>query len=179
MDQAAELGMATYPFHEAASGRVEAPPQDLFDRLDDPQNLSMHMEEPSIAMLGARMRLSTDPLGGHCVGSVIRMEGRVLGIPLWLEEAITERDPPHFKTWESRGEPRLIVIGPYRMAFHIAADRRGSQLTISIDYRWPAGAWGGLLGRLFARSYAKWCCARMLRDAQAAFAACAPPEAST
>jgi hypothetical protein len=160
--------------HYQATGEVAAAPVELFSHLDDPARLSSHMNERSMAMMGSRMSLSTDARGGREIGSVIRMAGRVLGIPLALEEAVVLRDPPVQKAWETLGQPRLLVIGAYRMGFRIAARGPGSQLTVFIDYDLPRGA-SRWLGRLFGGAYATWCCQRMLGDAQAAFKASPSP----
>lgn len=161
-------------FHEAR-GLVAAPPGILFDHLDDPHRLSSHMEERSMAMMGSTMALETDALGGRAVGSVIRMHGRMMGVPLALDETVTEREPPSFKAWQTNGEPRLLVIGAYRMGFRIAPAPGGSLLAVFIQYALPSGRWQRMLGRMFGSSYARWCCERMLADAVARFATAPRP----
>lgn len=160
--------MDRYPFHAEARGAVAATPEVLFDHLDDPLRLSSHMQQRSMAMMGTSMRMETDAQGGRSLGSVIRMSGRVLGLPIGLEEVVTHRDPPRLKAWEIVGQPRLLVVGPYRMGFGIEPAGGGSQLTVFIDYAMPASRGGRLLGWLLGRFYARWCCQRMLADAQAA-----------
>ena len=162
-------------FHFESSGRVDAAPQMLFDHLDDQRKLAAHMEKGSAAMGGASMSIETDEQQGKAVGSLIRMHGRMLGIRLFLEERVTERQPPQFKAWETCGEPRLLVSGPYRMGFRIAAAGEASQLIVFIDYDLPRRGTARLLGRLLARAYARWCCRRMVEDAARAFAPAANP----
>jgi hypothetical protein len=127
------------------------------------------MEKPSLMTAGASMRIETDSLGGQAVGSVIRMTGRVLGVKLALEEVVTERKPPLRKVWETVGEPRLLVMGGYRMGFDIAAEGVASRLVVFIDYRLPAGGLARGLGLLLGRAYAAWCTRRMTGDAQLAY----------
>lgn len=158
-----------FVFHGESSGHVAAAPGVLFEHLDDPRRLASHMESGSAAMAGARMSIETDRLQGKAIGSVIRMRGRMLGLVLSLDEAVTEREPPRLKVWETLGEPQLLVIGAYRMGFRIEAAGNGSFLTVTIDYALPDGAMEHLLGRLFAPAYARWCCRRMVEDAIAAF----------
>jgi len=160
-----------YPHHDEATGTVAATPELLFEHLDDPHRLSSHMEKRSMAMMGSTMALDTDALGGRAVGSVIRMNGRMLAVPLALEETVTRREPPLLKAWDTNGEPRLLMIGAYRMGFRIAPAPPGSLLTVFIDYALPSAALPRLLGRLFAPAYARWCCRRMLADAAAHFRA--------
>ncbi len=146
-----------------------AAPQVLFDHLDDPRNLASHMESGSAAMAGARMAIETDNMQGKAIGSVIRMRGRMLGIGMALDEAVTERQRPHLKAWKTIGAPKLLVIGAYRMGFRIEASGAASLLTVFMDYDLPRGLVGRLLGRLFGSAYARWCCRRMVEDAARAF----------
>lgn len=161
------------PLHEDAAGEVAAAPSLLFAHLDDPQRLSRHMEQRSMAMMGSTMTVATDAQGGKALGSVIRMKGRAFGIPLALEEVVMRREPPRLKAWETIGEPQLLVIGAYRMGFDIAPRGDGSLLSVFIDYELPTAGRARRLARWLARwlapFYARWCCARMVRDAQDAF----------
>jgi hypothetical protein len=166
--------MQTYPFHEEAGGWVAAPAARLFDHLDDPMRLSSHMQQRSMAMMGTSMSMATDAQGGRALGSVIRMSGRVLGIPIGLTEVVVDREPPRRKAWEIVGEPHLLVIGRYRMGFQVEAADAASRLTVFIDYALPTPRTGRLLGRLLGRRYARWCCRRMVADAQAALAGSRP-----
>lgn len=114
------------------------------------------------------MRIETDSLHGQAVGSVIRMSGSVLGLRLALDEVVTEREPPLRKTWETRGEPHLLVIGGYRMGFTISARGQGSRLVVFVDYRLPERGLPRWLGRWFGSAYAAWCTRRMATDAKLA-----------
>lgn len=158
-----------YPFHHRSEIDVAADPQRLFARLDEHQRLAAHMEKPSLMTAGASMRIETDSQHGQAVGSVIRISGRVLGIRLAVEEVVTEREPPLRKTWETLGEPRLLVIGAYRMGFAITPHGSNSRLLVFIDYRRPARGVARGLGLLLGRAYAAWCTRRMASDAAAAF----------
>ena len=120
------------------------------------------------AKAGATMRVETDGQKGQAVGSVIRITGRVLGVKLAVDEVVSERVPPLRKTWETRGEPRLPVIGSYRMGFTIAALGNRSRLVVFIDYQLPPSGLSHGLGLLFGRTYAAWCARQMTTDAMAA-----------
>ena len=76
--------------------------------------------------------------------------------------------PPMRKTWETRGEPRLLVIGPYRMGFTIVPRGDRSHLVVFIDYRLPPHGFAHALALLFGGAYAAWCTRRMTTDAVAA-----------
>jgi hypothetical protein len=114
-------------------------------------------------MLGTRMNLFTD--GAHEVGSRFGFSGQALGVALHVEEVVVERRRPFSKIWETVGEPRLWVVGPYRMGFEIAAAAQGAKLRVFIDYRIPGSGAAWLLGTIFGRSYARWCTEKMAADA--------------
>lgn len=156
--------------HEEHTGTVSAPAERVFDHLDDQIRLSAHMSERSWKMGWARMSLRLDGGHGQVVGSRIGLDGRVLGVRLHLEEVVTERVPPIRKTWETIGEPRLLVIGAYRMGFDLSSRGWETQVRVAIDYDLPASGFSRLLGRWLGRSYARWCTKRMVQDARAAFA---------
>lgn len=163
-----------HPFHHRSQVDVDATAESLFAHLDDHRRLVSHMEKPSLMMAGATMRVETDELQGQAVGSVIRVSGRVLGMVLSVEEVVTERIAPWSKTWETRGEPRLLVIGAYRMGFTITPRERASRLVVSIDYELPQRGLGRVLGRLFGSAYAAWCTRRMTEDAAPVIAGMTP-----
>ncbi len=156
------------PLHHRSEVDVEADAVTLFALLDDHRRLASHMEKPSLVMAGATMRVETDAQQGQAVGSVIRVIGRVLGMNLAVEEVVTERVPPLRKTWKTRGEPRLLVIGSYRMGFTIVPYGDRSRLVVYIDYQLPPRGFTRVLGLLLGRGYAAWCTRRMTTDAVAA-----------
>ena len=116
------------------------------------------------------MAVEFDAARGQKPGSRIRMSGRVFGIELSLEEVVTEREPPHRKTWETEGVPRLLVIGRYRMGFELSPLGENSMLRVFVEYALPEGVPGRWLGRLVGRYYARWCAQRMVDDAVKHFA---------
>ena len=144
---------------------VPAPPGDVFAFLDEHARLISHMGKRSIAMGGGTMAVEFDEGRGKVVGSKLRLSGTAFGIRLGVEEVVIDRAPPNRKSWETVGEPRLLVIGPYRMGFIIEDLGRTSLLTVFIDYELPLRAPWRWLGRLLGRSYARWCTDRMAGDA--------------
>ena len=157
-----------YAHHFESRVHVDAPPKALFDELDDQERLSAHMMKSSAMMAGSVMQFEFDERRGRAVGSRMRLFGNVLGVSLDVVEAVTERDPPRRKAWETLGEPRLLVIGPYRMGFEILAEDSGSALTVFIDYDEPSGALR-FFGKAFGGLYARWCTRSMARGAAAHF----------
>ena len=157
--------------HYESSALVEAPAERVFAHLDDHSRLSEHMSKSSWMMGGGSMSTEVDERGGRTVGSRIRLAGTVCGVALSVEEIVTEHRPPHAKTWETIGTPRLLVVGAYRMGFELTPRGEHSQLRVFIDYELPSGLAGGLLGRSLGGFYAKWCTQQMVKDAVKFFAA--------
>jgi hypothetical protein len=168
---------AQFPRHFSASAEVDALPHEVFAYLDNPVRLSTHMTRPSWMMGGGKMQVATDEGAGARVGSHIRLSGSAFGLSLFLDEVVTQHEPPWAKTWETVGEPKLLVIGPYRMGFRLAGAGSRSELEVLIDYGLPRTGFARLLGWLLGRVYASWCVRTMLADAAAHFHGHAPAEA--
>lgn len=158
-----------YSRHEEYEGNLKASPEQLFELLDDQTRLSAHMTKRSWKMGWGKTDILLDEKRGKAVGSHIVLRGRVFGIPIYLDEVVTLREPPLRKNCETVDQPRLLVIGPYRMGFTIASASGHVSLRVEIDYELPHAGFSRLLGRLFGPTYAKWCTERMVRDAQRAF----------
>ena len=154
-----------HPYHFETTVEVSATADAVFSHLDDHSRLSAHMSRPSLLMVGSRMAIELDASEGRAVGAIIRLRGRVLGIPLSVEEIITGRNPPLRKIWETTGTPNLLVIGQYRMGYEITPKGKASLLRVFIDYALLDGPFSGLLGGLFGNFYARWCARRMADDA--------------
>jgi hypothetical protein len=156
--------------HHEAKSFVAASPAEIFARLDDQTRLGEHMGKSSAMMGGGKMTYDFDGGGGRAVGSHIRMGGKAFGLKLFVDEVVTERDPPRRKVWKTVGAPRLLVVGGYAMGFEITPAVGGSWLKVWIDYDLPKTAVGAAAGPLLAPMYARWCVERMVSDAVAHFA---------
>jgi polyketide cyclase/dehydrase/lipid transport protein len=148
--------------HKERSVLVAAPPEVVFAYVDDHSRLSSHMSTSSWMIGGGRMGVELDAAKGQAVGSHVRLSGKVFGIPLFLDEVVTRRNPPREKVWETVGTPRLLVIGSYRMGLDVKQDNGNSRLRVFIDYDLPTGRATRWLGRLFGGMYATWCVGQML-----------------
>lgn len=147
--------------HIEHSVDVPASAEAVFAYADDWTELSAHMGQASWKMGGGKMQVDTDSGRGRMVGSHVRLTGKAFGIGMSLEEVVTERVPPWRKTWETIGEPRLLVIGHYRMGFEITQHAQVARLTVFIEYALPEGMPGRWLGTAFGASYARWCTRQM------------------
>lgn len=157
--------------HDESIVELPATAEDVFAHLDDHNRLSGHMSQSSWMMLGSHMDTHLDEGSGRRVGSIIRLDGKVLGLALRVEEVVVEHSPPIKKAWETIGEPKLLVIGPYRMGFEIKPSGRHSLLRVFIDYDLPDTGIGRWLGPLLGTFYARWCTRQMAQDALRHFAA--------
>ena len=107
------------------------------------------------------METQIDEGKGQKVGSHIRMEGKVFGINLFLDEVVTEHTPPSRKVWKTVGNSKLLVIGNYQMEISLIPENGKTKLKVFIDYDLPTGGLR-LLGYLFGGMYARWCVKQML-----------------
>jgi hypothetical protein len=162
--------VSEFSLHHESRAVLNAPIAAAFAYLDDFRQLAAHMEKSSGMMLGSRMTIETDERGGRAVGSKVRMAGKMMGIALALEEVVTEREPPMRKTWQTV-DARLLVIGQYRLGFELSTEGVNSAVRIFIDYALPEKPPARWLGRLFGRTYARWCTERMAADAVSHFSA--------
>lgn len=151
--------------HCRSTADVKSVPDAVFSYLDDHSRLSAHMSKRSWMMAGSSMALELDAAEGRAVGSRIRLSGRVLGLMLFVDEVVIQRDPPERKVWETTSEPRLLIIGRYRMGFEVQPIDSGSRLTVFIDYALPPAFPAHWFGRIFGRLYAQWCTRRMTNEA--------------
>ncbi|CCM76869.1 SRPBCC family protein [Rhizobium mesoamericanum] len=160
----------TYEASATSTIDLLAPPQQVFAFLDDPSVIGAHMERPTLMMLGGTMEYEVDEGKGETVGSIIRMRGRFLGNRLFVEEIVTEREPPWRKSWQTLGRPKLLVIDSYHMDFAIKPISEGSRVVVKIQYSYSRSPLGSWLGSLPARAYAKWCVSKMTSEAGNHFA---------
>ena len=155
----------SFPFHDESTALANASADRIFAYLDNPKALAAHMGESSMMMLGSCMSIDVDADGGRVIGSKIRMRGRMMGIPLSLEEVIIERQVPYKKVWKTIGTPNLQVMAHYRMGFELTPKGDSSLVHVFIDYSLPTNAPGSWLGRLLGGIYARWCTKQMADDA--------------
>lgn len=125
------------------------------------------MAKPSAMMLGGSMRYELGPDHGRAVGSIIRVDGSMLGITLSIVERVVERVPPHRKVWETVEEPKLLIFGSYRLGFDIGPEGRGSRVRVFLDYDLPRTVLGRVIGPFGAHAYARWCLERIIHEARA------------
>lgn len=154
----------SYSRNAMATGLVAAAPDAVFDYLDRPERISAHMGRSSWQLAGATMTIETDADQGRQVGSRISLSGRMLGLRLFVEAEVLRREVPKLKVWETIDEPRLLVIGRYRMSVSVSPHGNQSNVTIAIDYGVPERPPTRWLGIWLGPMYARWCVVQMIRD---------------
>lgn len=115
------------------------------------------------------METALDSGEGRLEGSVIRLSGRVFGIELFVEEVVTQRREPTHKEWRTINNPRLLIIGNYRMGFDLADNSGKVQVRIYIDYELPKLHLLKPVVRFLAKAYARWCIEQMASGARKYF----------
>ena len=141
---------------------IPARPEEVFAYADDHANFSSHMNKSSWMMGGGKMETHIDEGKGQKVGSHIKMNGRIVGINLFLDEVVTVHEPPHHKEWQTVGNINLLVIDQYKLGFEIKPQEAGSHFKVYIDYGLAHSAITRLLGLLFGGMYAQWCVQQMI-----------------
>ena len=129
-------------------------------------------------MMGTSMKTIVDEGRGQTIGSHIRMNAKIMGVKLLLDEIVTERQPPFHKVWETVGRQKLVVIDCYRLGFDITQRDKSSELRVFIDYDLPATPLSRGLGLMLGKFYAKWCVQQMVNDMRKYFTAGSTPHPS-
>lgn len=158
-------GSTGYERHSEGAVSIPASALQVFSFIDDHARLASHMKKSSWMTGGGRMNVTMDSQHGQATGSHITMSGKAFGLRLFLDEVVTSHEPPHRKTWETVGLPKLVVIGRYGMGVDIREHGKASSLRVWIDYDLPPQRWGRLVGPIYAR----WCVNQMLNDTRAPF----------
>jgi hypothetical protein len=159
----------SFRFHESSKVEIKASPEAVFNYLDDPKKLSSHMGKSSMMMAGSAMNMHLDARNGRGVGAEIVLDGKMLGIPLFVRELVTESSRPSRKVWETQGPQKMLIIDQYKMGFEIKPAAGGAELNVFIAYNPPSRGIKKILGNLVGRFYARWCVRRMAEDAATHF----------
>jgi len=161
--------MNKYSRHYEESVIIPASPQDVFVYADNHKNFSAHMNKSSWMMGGGSMETKIDEGEGQKIGSHIKMNGKVLGFNLFLDEVITKHSPPYLKEWQTVGDINLLVIDHYKLGFEVKPETDNSKFRVYIDYNLPKSLYAQLLGLMFGGIYAKWCVKQMVNGVSVHF----------
>lgn len=158
-----------YSKHYEENTAVKASPESVFSYADHHANFSSHMNTSSWMLGGGKMNTQMDSGKFKEVGSHIEMSGSVFGVNLYLDEVITEHEPPKRKAWETVGDINLLVIDHYKLGFEIEPENTNSRFRVYIDYNLPQSARTRILGYSLGGMYAKWCVSQMINGVKEHF----------
>lgn len=143
---------------------IHASPEKVFSQMDDFSKTGMHMSESSMMMMGSKLNLEQLSPIATGIGAKYRWYGKMMGMTIDFNEAVTKWQPPFLKEWETIGEAKIIIMAWYRMWFDIMPDGDGTQARLSISYLPPKEGYNKILSFFLARWYCSWCLSNMLND---------------
>lgn len=158
-----------YIRHYEETAFIPSSAEQVFSYADNFDNFSSHMNNSSWMMDGGKMKTEVDEGRGQKIGSHIRMNGKVFGINLYLDEVITKHEVPHYKEWHTVGKINLIVIDHYTLGYETTTENNGCKIKVFIDYNLPSSPATYWLGLLFGEMYAKWCVKQMINGVKVHF----------
>ncbi|MBB1286855.1 SRPBCC family protein [Flavisolibacter sp. BT320] len=94
---------------------IPAPPQKVFEQMDDFSKTGMHMGESSMLMMGSKLTLEQLSQNATCVGASYRWHGKIMGLAIDFAETVTEWQPPERKEWQTIGKAKIIIMSWYKM----------------------------------------------------------------
>jgi hypothetical protein len=141
-------------------------PQKVFSHMDDLSKTGMHMKENSMMMMGSKLSFERleGPLQG--IGTTYRWHGKIMGLPVDITETVTKWTENQEKVWETTGDPKIILLGWYRMILKLMPVKEGTLVSLQIDYTQPNGVFYNFLYFFLSRWYCHWCLNNMLNDSK-------------
>ena len=141
------------------------PIEKVFDCLDSLGITGAHMTQSSAMMMGSKLKLAFLTENHTGLGCIYRWSGKMMGLKMDFVVEVTKWVQNKEKTWETIGEPKLIIYAGYRMNLLVMQVKNGTQADLSISYESPKRFFNKILCFLFADSYCRWCLNKMLGDA--------------
>jgi len=125
--------------HAEAVALIHVAPEQVFARLDDQRQLAAHMTKASWMTLGSKFNFELDEFQGRRIGSIIRMNGRIAGIELGLDEIVNEYEPPLRKAWATLGDRACLSLEPIAWALTWQQKVRARACKSGLTTNCPAG----------------------------------------
>ena len=141
-----------------------APAKLVFDCIDDLGVTGMHMTESSMPMMGGKMNLEFLTPWKTGLNTKYRWTGKVLWMNLDFTVLVIKWVNGHEKTWETIGNPKLIIYSWFQMHLKVDQNHDGSIACLSISYEKPKGFFNKLVCFLLGQWYSNWCLRNMLND---------------
>lgn len=141
-----------------------APPEKVFQLLDDLSVTGMHMTQSSMAMMGSKLNLEFLTENKTGLGTKFRWTGKMLWMKMDFTVVVTKWIKGKEKVWETVGESKMIIYSWYRMNLILTSTGELTVATLSITYEKPNEWYFNILSFFFAKPYCNWCLNNMLRD---------------
>src|SRR5512138_1320882 len=103
--------------------QIQAPPEKVFETLDDLGVTGMHMTQSSPMMMGSKLHLQYLTENHIGLGSKYRWTGKMVGLNMDFTVEVTKWIKGVEKTWETMGEAKMIIYSWYRM--NLLVSRQG------------------------------------------------------
>lgn len=139
-------------------------PEKVFQSLDDLGVTGMHMTESSMPMMGGKLNLEFITPHHTGLGSKYRWTGNVMWMDMDFTVEVTKWISGKEKTWETIGDPKVIIYSWYRMHLKISEDGNSTKAELSISYEKPKGWFNKVICFLLGDWYCRWCLKHMLGD---------------
>ncbi|HEX5654863.1 MAG TPA: SRPBCC family protein [Chitinophagaceae bacterium] len=143
-----------------------APPQMVFNILDDLGVTGMHMTKSSAMMMGSKLHLEYLTANHMGPGSKYRWTGTMMGIKMNFTVEVTKWIQGVEKVWETIGNAKMIIYSWYRMHLHIFPRGNTTLAELSITYARPKSFFYKMISFFFADWYCRWCLKNMLSDSK-------------
>jgi hypothetical protein len=146
--------------------KFHAPPDVVFDCLDDLGVTGMHMTKSSMPMMGGEMHLEFLSLHKTGLHTKYRWTGKALWWILDFTVEVTKWIKGKEKTWQTIGPTRIILYSWFQMNLKIETNSAETIARLSISYEKPKGIFSQILCFLLGSFYARWCLKNMLNDTE-------------
>jgi hypothetical protein len=139
-------------------------PEKVFLCLDDLGVTGMHMTKSSMPMMGGKLNLEFITPHHSGLGSKYRWTGNVMWMEMDFTVEVTKWISGKEKTWETIGDPKVIIYSWYRMYLKISEDCNITTAELSISYEKPKGWFNKVICFLLGDWYCRWCLKHMLGE---------------
>ncbi len=145
---------------------INAPPERVFNYVDDIYHTGWHMSKSSMPMMGSSLKLEILSKNSTGQGAVYRWSGKIMGLTMDFSEIVTKWVKNKERVWKTIDQPKIIIMSNYEMWFFTDPIGKNTKLTFGLSYDLPKNVFGFILGFLLADWYSKWCLNNMCQGAK-------------
>lgn len=141
-------------------------PEKAFAYMDNIGNTGMHMTKSSMPMMGSKLELKQLSENATGLNSKFRWFGKMMGFTMDFTVVVTKWIKDKEKVWETIGEPKMIILGWYKMHLVLSPEGKNTKAELSLAYTKPTGLFFKFIAFFLAPFYANWCLNNMLQDSK-------------